>query len=422
VTETLRQLYGSDDSRAAELAHHLYQAAPVLGPDAAYEQALRAAEVAQRMLAYEQAEWHVRRALELVGTMPPTSERSSRELEAQHRLAALLSVTTGYHSAAVAEAWERANELCREMGDTPEVLTSLWGLARLARSRGQFDVSRALADELFELAEGSTDPGFALAGHETRGLAAFFMGDPAAAAVHLEEAVSLSTALANAPSAGVLVLHPSVSCRAYLACANWLLGDDDTPEELLDTARRLARARNQPLDEAIALLYSGKLASMRGDPERTRVWAREVQQIAETTAIGPLAAVAEILDAWAGAHMGEGRWDERLSAALAQLQATGWRLAWTYFLALRADAARVSGRCEEAVAAIEQALTAAGVTGERYYEPELHRLRGEIAAEAGPERRAEAEASLRAAVAVATTQGSVRFRARAEERLARLLG
>ena len=421
VAEILRQLYGADESRVGEIAHHLYQAVPVLGPDDAYQQALRAAEVAQRGLAYEQAEWHLRRALELVSTMPATRERAARELDVQHRLAALLSVTEGYHASPVAQAWGRARELCREMGDTPEVLTSLWGLARLTRSRGQLDVSNQLATELFELAEGSDDPGFALAAHETRGLAAFFGGDPVCAEDHLTRAVALSEALPAAPGAGVPVLHPRVSCRAYLGCTTWLLGRDDTPDELLATARELARAGGHPLDEAIALLYSAKLATMRGEVHQTRALCAEVQGVAETTAIGPLAPVGVILDAWAGAHLGEARWDDRLSGALTQLRATGWGLAWTYFLALRADAARASGDVVHALAILQQALATAEATGERYYEPELHRLRGEITAGAGdPRGNGDAESSLRAAVAVATRQGAVRFRRRAEESLARL--
>jgi DNA-binding SARP family transcriptional activator len=421
AAEVLRQLYGDDESRAAELANHLYHATAVLGPDPACEQALRAAEVAQRRLAYEQAEWQLRRALELASTLPAGRERAGRELDVQHRLAALLSVTTGYHSEAVAEAWERARELSQGLGDTPEVLSSLWGLARLTRSRGQFEVSNELGRELLELAERSTE-GFALAGHETCGLAAFFTGDPVAAAEHLRQALALSEDLGAAPGTGPLVLHPSVSCRAYLACANWILGDDQTPDELLDAARSLARRRGHPLDEAVALLYSAKLATMREDVEQTRVWCDGVRRVAATTAIGPLEAVGRILECWADARTGWSGWEAGLSRALAQLQATGWRLAWTYFLALRADAARITGDLSQAVATVEQAFAAADATGEHYYEAELRRIQGETAAATGPGGRDEAEASFRAAVEVATRQGAVAFRRRAEESLACLLG
>ena len=62
---------------------------------------------------------------------------------------------------------------------------------------------------------------------------------------------------------------------------------------------------------------------------------------------------------------------------MAALNATGTAIAHPYQLALLAQAHGKSGQAHEGVALLDQALAAADTTGERYYEAELYRLRGD---------------------------------------------
>jgi predicted ATPase len=58
--------------------------------------------------------------------------------------------------------------------------------------------------------------------------------------------------------------------------------------------------------------------------------------------------------------------------------ATGAAIFHPYFFALLAEVHADSNQIDEGLEALEDGLTAADATDERYFEPELHRLRGEL--------------------------------------------
>jgi predicted ATPase len=112
----------------------------------------------------------------------------------------------------------------------------------------------------------------------------------------------------------------------------------------------------------------------------------------------------------------------------------------TFHLALLAESLEAGGRIDEGLAVAAEALFLVEATGERFYEAELHRLRGEmlrqkagegrpsptepVAArpdDADPSGLAEAEASFHRALDVARRQGAKSLELRAALSLARLL-
>jgi predicted ATPase len=64
--------------------------------------------------------------------------------------------------------------------------------------------------------------------------------------------------------------------------------------------------------------------------------------------------------------------------SLAALRAIGAELGRTYLLALLAEACGKVGQVEEGLNVLAEALAAANKTGERFYEAELYRLKGEL--------------------------------------------
>ncbi|HEV8715296.1 MAG TPA: hypothetical protein VGX03_21005, partial [Candidatus Binatia bacterium] len=59
-------------------------------------------------------------------------------------------------------------------------------------------------------------------------------------------------------------------------------------------------------------------------------------------------------------------------------QAVGAGLFLSYFLVLRAEAYGKAGQAEDGLAALAEALTVVDTSGERFYEAELYRLKGEL--------------------------------------------
>jgi predicted ATPase len=115
-----------------------------------------------------------------------------------------------------------------------------------------------------------------------------------------------------------------------------------------------------------------------------------------------------------------------ISEGLVSMRATGMELSRTAFLSLLADAYGEAGQPEAGLAVIAEALDAADKTGERFYEAELYRVRGDELLKLGvqkPESKVEeqAEACFRKAIEVARHQSAKSFELRATTSHARLL-
>src|SRR5262249_14572526 len=86
-----------------------------------------------------------------------------------------------------------------------------------------------------------------------------------------------------------------------------------------------------------------------------------------------------ILRGWALAEQGQGaKGIAQMRQGLAACQAMGAEYMRTYFLALLAEAYGKERQAEEGLSVLAEALAAVDRTGERMYEAELYRLKGEL--------------------------------------------
>jgi predicted ATPase len=92
-----------------------------------------------------------------------------------------------------------------------------------------------------------------------------------------------------------------------------------------------------------------------------------------------------------------------LRAAIEEFKATGARLRLTYYLSLLASVYGQAGRPEEGLEAIEEALVHSRDTNERWWDADLHRLRGELMLAAGRDMQ-DVDAALSRAAEIARGQ------------------
>ncbi len=94
---------------------------------------------------------------------------------------------------------------------------------------------------------------------------------------------------------------------------------------------------------------------------------------------------------------------------------------WTpYWLALLAGAYGRNGEPKEGLIAISEAITEVDRTGERFWEAELNRLRGELLLESDAANEGEAKACFRSAIEITRSQKARSWELRAATSLARL--
>src|SRR5262245_21072758 len=117
VARALEMVFASDlDPVSGQIAAH-YEHAGVL--DQAIQFYERAAGMAQRVYANEEAISLLNRALALLQRLPPSPERDARELALQTALGASLVATRIYAHPEVVEVYSHAQVLCQRLGRPP---------------------------------------------------------------------------------------------------------------------------------------------------------------------------------------------------------------------------------------------------------------------------------------------------------------
>ena len=423
VAEALEQSRSGNGERILQLAHHFYEGAAddAGAANKAHTYALRAAKHAVSALAYEQAEEQLRRALELVAFFSPGRERAQRELSVQVALGEFLMLTAGYADPHVGAACRRALELCREIGDDSQFLSSLWRLGVFHEVRAELDDSRAIGQQLLDLGDRNERPEFRMAGNQLLGVATLLRGNLGAAREHLTETLTLADAFTDRPLAEIFGQDFRVTSRCFLAWTLSLLADERA-EPLATEALALARLQGREPDEAFALCISSLAAVLRRAPRQSRTRADEAQELCARRGYPLLGAMATIMHGWATAierdpHAGAAS----IENGIATFKSTGARMMLHFFLALLAEAEGRQGRHADALATIQDALDQVEPNG-GFYEAELHRLRGElIATKDAGESSTNSVEPIRQAIAIAHAQGAKALEARANASLAQLI-
>jgi predicted ATPase len=120
---------------------------------------------------------------------------------------------------------------------------------------------------------------------------------------------------------------------------------------------------------------------------------------------------------------------------LAAFRATGAEIDSPYYLALLAEAYGKAGQAEEGLSTLAEALEVVDKNGERFYEAELYRLKGELTLQSSVQRlessvtnphpsipnpQSEAEACFQKAIEIARQQSAKSLELRATASLSRL--
>jgi len=110
----------------------------------------------------------------------------------------------------------------------------------------------------------------------------------------------------------------------------------------------------------------------------------------------------------------------QMRQGIAACRGVGNEVFHPYYLALLADIAREAGQVEEGLRVLAEALTVVDTSGERFYETELYRLKGELLLAQSVDNDTEAEACFHHALDIARYQQAKSLELRAAMSLGRL--
>jgi len=378
VGESEERLYGSRaGGRAAELAVHFER-----GQD--YPRAVQyhqqAGENALQRSANTEAIPHFTKGLELLKTLPDTLERTQHELRLEVALSLAFVMAKGYAAPEVEASCVRARELCQQMEGTPEVCATLFRLYQFFLVRGELRSALELGEQLLQVAQRMQDPIPLAVAHSALTFVLNSLGEFIAAQKHAEQGLALYDAQQHRKSIGVLYGDdPGVVCLLVRAWTLQVRGYPDQAQvgiqETLATAQQLAHrfTLNATLAGATDL-YLVRRAVQAVHESATAVVAVSTQE-----GFPYYAARGALLRGWALAQRGQAEEGiTQIQQSLAAFQTMGVGLWRPRCLGLLAEACGKAGQANEGLASLSEALAVAQRTGEREYEAELYRLKGQL--------------------------------------------
>jgi class 3 adenylate cyclase/predicted ATPase len=403
-----------------ELVAHHYTEAGCYAQAIGYWQ--QAGQRAMQRSANVEAIAHLRKGIELLTILPDTPARVQAELTLQTTLGPALMATRGYAAPEVAATYNRARELCQQAEETPELFPVLWGMLLLYLGRAEHETALELGEQCLSLARRLDDPALLLEAHLGLGASGFHLGQLSQAHTHLEQGIRIyDPQQHHALAFRYGNVDPGVMCLAFAGCTLWLLGYPEQALERVNEALTLAQNLEHPYTLARGLYYTTLLHQVRREwqvvSERaaTAITVATEQQVALVLALGP------IMRGWAVAMQGQGAEGlTQLRQGLDAYRATGAEFQRPHFLSMLAEVHRSLGQPEAGLTALSEALTLVEKTGERYYEAELHRLKGELLLQHAAPEVSHAETCFQQALDIARRQQARSLELRAAMSLGRL--
>jgi predicted ATPase len=383
---------------------------------------------AQRSALVEATE-QLRRALDMIATLPSTPALRRDEIKLHVELITPLLHVRGYAAPETRAAVERARLLIEQaeaLGEHAEdplllfsVLYGLW-VANLVAFNG--DVMRELAIRFLALAEKQSATGPLMMAHRQMGLSLLHTGDIAKGRAHLDQAIALYDPGEHRPLATRFGQDVGAASLSWRSISSWLLGYPQ--DALADAARALDIARESRHSGTLIYVLNFSIFPHVSCGSFVVANALIDEFVPLKDQIGSVS-----WGGWGTVQRGcvlalTGKVTEavqNIASGIAEMRST-WNTMWMpLFLSYLAKAKAEIGQLDDASTIIDEATAAVKTTKESWYEAEINRVAGEIALQGTEPDAAKAETCFVSALEIARKQKAKSWELRAAMSMARLL-
>ncbi|HEV2774234.1 MAG TPA: AAA family ATPase [Solirubrobacteraceae bacterium] len=360
----------------------------------------RAGREALARHALREATLHFERAIELNARTPDGPERRATELELRLLAGRAIAAHAGWQAPAAVAHHARAERLSAGLEPTSGRLDGLLRLAAYRALDARATDALRLALSLLPVADATgEDPALLPEAECEVGGLLVACGRHREALGHLARAVELCEGRGRGASNHRFDRDPAALALAHRALALACRDDHEGARYAITAATERLRDHPHPQTAAAVQCAAAAAAHVRGDHESTLGASAAALALATAEDLPERRAQALALHGWA--HVRAGARDDglgELRRAVADWSATGAHTGGPFLHGLLADALAHAGEPERALATLGEALRrVAG--GERWYEPELHRMRAELLLKIGDVAGAQRSAGTAAALA-----------------------
>ena len=399
------------------LAHHYLQASMV---ETAIKWWHAAGDLAVRRSTNLEAVSHFGRAIDLARSLPTCPELDAVELEMRIKLSGPLIATGGYVSAKLSDNYARAWDLCTTLGEEKSVFPVMYGQWVIPYVHGDMKAALRNSERFLRRSEQQEDIGLRLMGHRIYGSSLVWSGDTVTGSEHLRCALDLYQ-----PEHDQLAYrfsqHPRTAALAHLCLALQHMGHLD--EAMAAGWEAIAQAKRMEHFNSIAysLCFVSLLIMLRRDIETLQQTAGELLEVAERHNASYWILWAKPMLGWIAAQRGDVEAGIReMHESTAELRKQKANLWVPQTLLLEAEILGGVRQYQRAYSLLDEAEALIEPLDQRFYEAELHRVRGCTMISEGRDVSA-GEAHLDRAIAVARSQQSRFLELRAAVSKARLM-
>jgi class 3 adenylate cyclase/predicted ATPase len=388
IAQALQERFPEIAEAQPELVAHHYTEAALRSQAIPWWQA--AGQKAVQRSANAEAVSHFTKGLELLNTTPEGAERIQQELGLQLALGTPLIASKGFASPEVGRLYARARDLCQQAGEVHQLFSVQKGLWLFHTSRAEHDTAHDWAEKCHRVAQAAQDPDLIMETHHALGVTFTNLGQFSAALEHLDEAIALSDPHRHTRSRARRTI--AVACRSTAAWNLWFLGYPEQALKRSEEALGLATELSHPFTLTVGLLYDAWVHQLVRDRHTIRERAEAaLAHVIEHDFVFWIP-IGMMLQAWAHAENGQVEQGVgEMRQGLAAYRATGSDVMRPFFLAQLAELHGKLGQATEGIGVLAEAQEAADNSGERWWQPELYRLKGELTLQRSGDRTARAE-------------------------------
>ena len=352
----------------------------------------------------------------------PRAALGSNRLRLQTSLGNALIWAKGYQALETSAAFARARELASREEDASERFSAYYGLWVGHHRRCEPSPMREMAELFLSEATARPDCPETLVAHRISGVTRFYFGDFAAAHEHFQRTIKLYIPAYHGDFASRFGHDPRAAAEACDAVVLWVLGKVDEALNLADPALTDAGSAAHAPTMGNVLFLAATLGLLRYHPETVATYSRALADIVSRYDLPAYwTGRAAFFQGWAKWSEGdEGSRLAEMRRGIAIYREQGALVLLCPAEAALAIAEAGAGETDAGLRRLDGALAELERTEERWYEAEVHRIRGEILLKRDPTDTAAPEQSFQAAIAIAQSQKARSFELRGALSLAKL--
>jgi DNA-binding winged helix-turn-helix (wHTH) protein/predicted ATPase len=411
IAQVVEKLYASRlEEQYEALAYHFYEGNDL---EKAVIYSHRAGVKAASHFAYREAVPYFEQALRALEHLPEGRQKLEQAIAIRIDLGPALIAIGSYLAPEVQENYIQAEKLCERLGESAQLFPVLWTLSRIRNWRGELLAARQLAEQLLALAQREQDSLRSLEAHHTLWAISLDMGEFAASKTYAEQGFTLYDRRRHGQLGSVYGGHdPGVCSQIHAAKALWLLGYPNQALQTIEAALTMATELSHPYTLWSALRAAIWIHHHRGDRQAAQAQVEKLLALATEQKHRRWITAANFLQGWL--MIEHDQWER----GIAQMRQGESELAiegrqQTYYATLVAQAYLKGGQPEEAYSVLTKVLEGVRDTGVRYYDAELHRIKGELLLRRSASSQKEVEKCFCTAIDLARQQGAKSLELRA---------